>query len=83
MSEQIIKEFTYTNGSDTSNVTLIRHETPDTETGITWIVSHTLNGKSSADKKYDRMSVAEMDFKNAVLYALNTSSLFYTYSAER
>lgn len=83
MTDTIVKEFSYTSRGDVTTVTLTRSETPDTETGITWIVSRHHNGSTAPDQRYDFCSVAEMDFKNAVLEALNSNTMFYTYSAER
>lgn len=83
MSEKIVKEFSYTNRADTTTCTLIRRETPETETGITWVVSITHNESTKPDEKFDHLSIAEMAFKNYVLYALNSNTMFYTYSAGR
>lgn len=80
----IIKEFSYSQVRNDLKFfsTIIKRETPETETGLTYEVLKQTGVERPVIETYDRFAIAEMDFKNFVLQALN-NDLFYTYSAER
>lgn len=83
METKIVKEFTFSNTKDKKFFcSIIRRETPCTETGITWEVLKQVDTITPTVAEYDRYATAEMDFKNFVLEALNTD-IFYTFSAEK
>lgn len=79
-----VKEFSY--GQEGKLISyyacIIRRETPETETGITWEVLKQVGKHTPVQFCTERYCVAEMDFKNFVLDALNTD-IFYKYSAEK
>lgn len=79
-----VKEFSYSqeNKSISYYCCIIRRETPDTETGLTWEVLKQIGTHEPVSESWDRYAIAEMDFKNFVLDALNTD-IFYKYSAEK
>lgn len=79
-----VKEFSYS--QENKNISfyccIIRRETPDTETGLTWEVLKQVGSNTPVYFYYDRYISAEMDFKNFVIDSMNTD-IFYNYSAER
>lgn len=83
-NDTTVKEFSYTqeNKAISYYCCIIRRETPETETGLTWEVLKQIGSHTPTYEYWDRYAVAEMDFKNFVLEALNTD-IFYKYSAEK
>lgn len=83
-TETLVKEFSYAqdNKAIQSSCCIIRRETPNTETGITWVVQSKVGNHPSTETKSEYYAIAEMEFKNFVLESLNTD-IFYKYSAEK
>jgi hypothetical protein len=79
-----VKEFSYSHPHREVSYygCIIRRETPETETGITWEVFKQVGTNTPTQYCTERYAAAEMDFKNFVLEALNTDH-FYKYSAEK
>ncbi len=83
-NDTTVKEFSYSHESKGVSYygCIIRRETPNTETGLTWEVFKQIGTDAPFQYCTENYSVAEMDFKNFILEALNTDH-FYKYSAEK